>query len=191
MGLSVLVACTATKETTEEMANRFILATPTKQNVPALPDLGLAPEILNDSWLNSDTPLRLADLRGKVVLVEFWTFGCINCQRVIPYMNEWHEKYAGDDFIIISVHYPEFRYEREIENVREALVRFEIEFPVAIDNDRLTWAAYNQRFWPTRYLIDKNGHLRYKHIGEGAYEETAAVIELLMAEPDPVAFYRR
>lgn len=183
--LAILGACTATKENVEEMATGLA------KKVPALPDLGAAPEILNDTWLNSDTPLRLADLRGKVVLVEFWTFACINCQRVIPYMNEWHEKYAGDDFIIISIHYPEFRYEREIENVRQALTRFEIKFPVAIDNDRLTWSAYNQRFWPTRYLIDKNGQLRYKHIGEGAYEETAAAIEALMAESDPVAFYRR
>ena len=155
-------------------------------SAPDLPDLGPAPELRDDVWLNTDgRVLRLADLRGQVVLVEFWTFGCINCQRVIPYMNEWQAKYAGDDFIIASIHYPEFSYERDIENVKEALIRHDIAYAVGIDNDRQTWAAYNQRYWPTRYLIDKNGHLRYTHIGEGQYDETAAAIEALMAEPDP------
>jgi thiol-disulfide isomerase/thioredoxin len=149
-----------------------------------LPDMGLAPEIDNEVWLNSP-PLRLADQRGKVVLVEFWTFGCINCKRVIPYMNEWHARYAGEDFVIISVHYPEFGYEENLDNVRAAVQEQEIEFAVAIDNDGLTWRAYRQRYWPTRYLIDKTGHLRYQHIGEGAYAETAAAIEQLIAESIP------
>ena len=154
---------------------------------PDLPDLGPAPDFHNDVWLNTDgQTLRLADLRGKVVLVEFWTFGCINCQRVIPYMNEWQAKYAGDAFIIVSIHYPEFQYERDIENVKQAVARHEIAYAVGIDNERQTWAAYKQRYWPTRYLIDKNGHLRYMHIGEGRYDETAAAIEALMAEPYPV-----
>ncbi len=151
--------------------------------LPALPVIGPAPELHNETWLNTEGEvLRLADLAGKVVLLEFWTFGCVNCQRVIPHLRAWHETYAGDDFILISVHYPEFRYEREIENVREALVRFEVDYPVAIDNDRLTWAAYNQRYWPTRYLIDRQGNIRYQHIGEGAYAETEAAILALIAE---------
>ncbi len=154
---------------------------------PDLPDLGPAPDFGNDVWLNIEgRRLRLADLRGKVVLVEFWTFGCINCQRVIPYMNEWQAKYAGEEFIIVSIHYPEFQYERDIENVKQAVARHGIAYAVGIDNERQTWAAYKQRYWPTRYLIDKNGHLRYMHIGEGRYDETAAVIEALMAEPYPV-----
>lgn len=104
---------------------------------------------------------------------------------MIPWVREWYEKYEGDDFTVVSVHYPEFSYEEEIDNVQEATERLGVAYPVAIDNDRLTWGAYNQRFWPTTYLIDKRGHIRYKHIGEGAYEKTEAAIQALMAEPDP------
>jgi len=103
---------------------------------------------------------------------------------VIPWVREWYEKYNGDDFTVISLHYPEFNYEREYENVVAATKRLDVPYPVAIDNDRMTWDAYNQRFWPTRYLIDKQGHLRYQHIGEGAYAETEAAIVALMAESD-------
>lgn len=96
-----------------------------------------------------------------------------------------YEKYDGDDFTVISVHYPEFSHERDYDNVVAATVRLGVEYPVAIDNDRLTWGAYNQRFWPTRYLIDKNGRIRYQHIGEGAYDETEALILQLMVEQEP------
>jgi hypothetical protein len=106
---------------------------------------------------------------------------------VIPWVREWYQKYNGDDFTVIGVHYPEFSYEEDIDNVREATVRLGVEYPVAIDNDGKTWRAYEQRFWPTRYLVDKNGNIRYKHIGEGAYAETESLILSLMAEPDPVA----
>jgi peroxiredoxin len=103
---------------------------------------------------------------------------------VIPWVREWYEKYEGDDFIVIGVHYPEFKYEEDIDNVKAATTRLGVNYPVAIDNEGTTWRAYQQRFWPTRYVIDKNGHIRYKHIGEGAYAETEAVIQLLMAEPE-------
>ena len=96
-----------------------------------------------------------------------------------------YEKYEGDDFTVISVHYPEFSHERDYDNVVAATARLGVEYPVAIDNDRLTWGAYNQRFWPTRYLIDKNGRIRYQHIGEGAYDETEALILQLMVEQEP------
>ncbi len=157
--------------------------------VVELPDLGVAPEFQNDVWLNSDGPVSLAEQRGKVVLLEFWTFGCINCQRTIPFVQEWQAQYEGDDFTVISIHYPEFAYEREIDNVQDALARYDITYPVAIDNDRHTWRAYNQRYWPTTYLIDKNGRIRYQHIGEfsrGSDQEAVAAIEALMAELDPV-----
>jgi hypothetical protein len=95
------------------------------------------------------------------------------------------ETHEGDDFTVISVHYPEFSYEREYDNVVAAAAELGVEYPIAIDNERLTWGAYNQRYWPTRYVIDKNGRIRYKHIGEGAYDETEAVILQLMAEPEP------
>ncbi len=158
--------------------------TPTPQQAN-LPDLGPAPEIHNDVWINADAPVTLASVRGKVVLLEFWTFGCINCQRVIPHIKAWYEAYNGDDFTVVSVHYPEFAYERDYDNVVAAAERLGVAYPIAIDNDRLTWGAYNQRYWPTTYLIDKQGHIRYQHIGEGAYEETEAAIVALMAEPAP------
>jgi hypothetical protein len=104
---------------------------------------------------------------------------------VIPWVREWYETYGGDDFTVVGVHYPEFNHQREVENVKQAALELQLDYPIAIDNDRLTWGAYNQRFWPTTYLIDKNGRIRYKHIGEGDYEVTEAAIQLLMAEPDP------
>ncbi len=157
---------------------------------PALPDMGAAPEIGNEIWINSDVPLTLASQRGKVVLLEFWTFGCINCQRVIPHVRQWHASHAADGLQVISIHYPEFGYERELANVQEATERFEIEYPVALDNDGLTWRAYRQRYWPTTLLIDKAGRIRYKHIGE--FNERSAAdaeraIESLLAEPGPGA----
>lgn len=159
--------------------------TPMKAN---LPDLGPAPELKNDTWLNADEPIRLTSLRGKVVLLEFWTFGCINCQRTTPWIKQWHEQYTGDDFAVVTIHYPEFSFERDIDNVANALAENGITYPVAIDNERLTWEAYGQRYWPTTYLIDKDGHIRYVHIGEftrGSDKEAVAAIEALLAEGDP------
>ena len=156
--------------------------TPAQQALLAqLPSRGPAPELTNDTWFNS-APLRLADLRGKVVMVEFWTYGCINCQHVIPALQSWHSAYAGDGFVIIGVHTPEFGYEADLANVEAALARFGVTWPVAIDNDKTTWRAYANRFWPAMYLIDKAGNLRYLKIGEGQYEQTEAVIQALLAE---------
>jgi thiol-disulfide isomerase/thioredoxin len=148
----------------------------------AYPDLGPAPELTNEVWLNPDTPLRLADLRDRVVLLEMWTFGCYNCRHVIPSLRDWHERYADDGLVIIGNHYPEFGYEKDLENLRNALVDLDIPYAVAQDNDGATWRAYDTRFWPTLYLIDKTGHLRYQHIGEGAYDETEAAIVSLLNE---------
>jgi thiol-disulfide isomerase/thioredoxin len=147
-----------------------------------LPDLGLAPELSNDIWLNVDAPLRLADLRGKVVIVEMWTFGCINCQNVMPSLKEWHEKYRDQGLVIIGNHYPEFSYEENLDNLKEAIARFDIQYPVAQDNDGATWRAYKNHYWPALYLIDKQGHIRYVHIGEGGYKETEENIKVLLAE---------
>lgn len=187
----LLAACAGPAAPEPEAAVVGATAVPSTRGdtVVDLPDLGAAPEFQNDVWLNSDVPVTLADQRGKVVLLEFWTFGCINCQRTIPFVQEWQAQYEGDDFTVISIHYPEFAYEREVDNVRDALARYDITYPVAIDNDRHTWRAYNQRYWPTTYLIDKNGRIRYQHIGEfsrGSDQEAVAAIEALMAEPDPV-----
>ena len=140
---------------------------------------GMAPEIQSDTWLNSD-PLQLADLRGKVVLVEFWTFDCINCRNVLPAMQEWHERFADDGLVIIGVHTPEFAYEREVNLVEDAIARLGVSWPVALDNEKVTWRAYQNHYWPVMYLIDKQGEIRYIHIGEGKYDTTAAVIEELL-----------
>ena len=148
----------------------------------SLPDLGLAPELTNDIWLNVDSPLRLADLRGKVVLLEMWTFGCINCQNVMPSLKEWHANYKDQGLVIIGNHYPEFSYEADLVNLKDAIARFGIEYPVAQDNDGATWQAYRNHYWPALYLIDKQGHIRYVHIGEGRYQETEENIKALLEE---------
>jgi thiol-disulfide isomerase/thioredoxin len=126
--------------------------------------------------------LRLADLRGRVVLLEMWTFGCINCQNVMPALKEWHAKYSDEGLVIIGNHYPEFSFEEDLVNLKDAVERYEIEYPVAQDNDGATWKAYQNRYWPTLYLIDKQGQIRYVHIGEGRYRQTEEYIKLLLEE---------
>jgi len=140
-----------------------------------------APEITNDTWLNAQ-PMSLSALRGKVVMVEFWTFGCYNCRNVEPYVKEWHRKYAGQGLVIIGVHSPEFRYEHDIEKVREYVSKHDIQYAVAIDNDFSTWNRFGNRYWPAMYLIDKGGVIRYVRIGEGGYTETERLIRTLLAE---------
>ncbi len=148
----------------------------------SLPDLGPAPELTNETWLNVDAPLRLADLRGKVVIVEMWTLGCINCQHVIPSLKEWYSKYKDQGLVIIGNHYPEFSYEADLNNLKDAIARYGIQYAVAQDNNGATWRAYQSQYWPTLYLIDKRGHIRYVHIGEGSYQETEENIKALLEE---------
>jgi len=150
--------------------------------INTLPDLGLAPELTNETWLNVDAPLRLADLRGKVVIVEMWTFGCINCQHVMPSLKEWHAKYKDQGLLIIGNHFPEFSFEADLTNLKDAIARYEIEYAVAQDNDGATWKAYKNHYWPALYLIDKQGHIRYVHIGEGRYTQTEENIKTLLEE---------
>jgi thiol-disulfide isomerase/thioredoxin len=150
---------------------------------PSLPDMGPAPELTNTIWLNTDHPLRLADLRGKVVALDMWTFGCINCQHVIPSLQNWYRKYGSQGLVIIGNHFPEFDYERNLDNLKAAVVNLDVPYPVCQDNAGATWRAYNNNYWPTLYLIDKRGHLRYIHIGEGAYDESEVAIQALLAEP--------
>lgn len=139
----------------------------------------LAPEISGHSWLNSK-PLKLAELKGKVVLVEFWTFGCSNCRNVEPYVKSWHQKYADRGLVIIAVHAPEFSYERVLANVQRYIRYHAISYPVAIDNNFTTWKLYNNRYWPAMYLIDKRGVIRYLRVGEGGYRQTEQqIVELL------------
>jgi thiol-disulfide isomerase/thioredoxin len=146
-------------------------------------DIGApAPEITGQVWMNSE-PLRLADLKGKVVLVEFWTFGCFNCRNVEPYVKAWHQKYADKGLVVIGVHTPESDFERYVKNVQHYVREEHIPYPVVTDNDFTTWTRYGNRAWPSVYLIDKQGVLRYLHIGEGRYTQTEQQIQTLLAEP--------
>ncbi len=152
--------------------------------MPVLQDYGPAPELENEVWLNTPTPLRLKDLRGKVVVVEMWTFDCINCQHVIPSLKDWYQKYSGQGLVIIGNHYPEFSFEASLDNLKQAVKDDGILYPVAQDNDGKTFRAFRSEYWPTLYLIDKNGHIRYEHIGEGAYQETEKAIQELLVEKE-------
>jgi cytochrome c biogenesis protein CcdA/thiol-disulfide isomerase/thioredoxin len=150
-----------------------------------LEDLGQAPELTGiTAWINSPTT-TLAALRGKVVLVHFWTFGCINCIHVQPYVKTWFDRYAADGFVVVGVHTPELSFEREIGNVRDAVAKADVRFPVALDPDYATWRAYRNSYWPAFYFVDKAGRVRHVHLGEGDYDGSEAVIRELLAEPAP------
>lgn len=147
-----------------------------------LKDLGIAPELTNTIWINTENPLRLADLKDKVVIIEMWTFGCINCRNVIPHLIDWHEKYSSEGLVIIGNHFPEFDRESVLSSLQQAVEELNIPYAVAEDNLGNTWKAYNTHYWPSLYLIDKNGHIRYTHIGEGKYQETEDAIVTLLNE---------
>ncbi len=148
----------------------------------ALARVGMpAPDITSQTWLNSE-PKRMAELKGKVVLVEFWTFGCYNCRNVEPYVKAWHKKYVGQGLVVIGVHSPEFDYERDLENVKQHIRQHDIQYAVPIDNDFTTWDRYGNRYWPAFYLIDKQGIIRYVRFGEGGYAQTEKEIQTLLAE---------
>jgi cytochrome c biogenesis protein CcdA/thiol-disulfide isomerase/thioredoxin len=150
-----------------------------------LPVLGVAPEFVgNERWFNTpgDRPLTLHSLRGRVVLVDFWTYSCINCIRTLPYLKAWDAKYRKDGLTIVGVHTPEFPFEREASNVENAIEENGIRYPVAQDNEQATWNAYGNQYWPAEYFIDARGRVRYVHFGEGEYGEKEKVIRDLLAE---------
>lgn len=134
-----------------------------------------------EAWLNSP-PLTPEGLKGKVVLIDFWTYSCINCLRAIPYVQAWAEKYKDHGLVVIGVHTPEFAFERKIENVRRAVSDLKIGYPVAIDNEYKIWRAFDNKYWPAHYFIDANGRVRYHHFGEGEYDESERVIQQLLVE---------
>jgi len=147
-----------------------------------LPKLGSAPDFVGiETWLNSEA-LTLDDLKGKVVLVDFWTYTCINCIRTLPYVTGWYEKYKDDGFVVVGVHTPEFEFEKKTENVEGAIEQYKINYPVAQDNDFKTWRAYDNRYWPAKYLIDAHGIVRFTHFGEGEYKVTEENIQKLLKE---------
>jgi thiol-disulfide isomerase/thioredoxin len=127
-------------------------------------------------------PISLNDLKDKVILVDFWTYSCINCIRTIPYLNEWYDKYSDKGLVIVGIHTPEFDFEKNSDNVKSAVQKFGIKYPVLQDNDKDTWNEYENRYWPRKYLVDDEGYIRYDHIGEGAYNETEKVIQALISE---------
>jgi thiol-disulfide isomerase/thioredoxin len=137
-----------------------------------------------DAFINTNgQPITIQEFIGKkVILVDFWTYSCINCQRTLPYLNDWHKKYADDGLLIVGLHTPEFEFEKNYDNVLAAVKKYDIQYPVVLDNDFSTWQAYGNRYWPRKYLIDIDGFIVYDHIGEGAYEETEAKIQELLEE---------
>src|SRR6266516_866002 len=161
--------------------NKLLLAARHPAAVPLpiegeLPSLGGA-----TAWLNSPS-LSAAGLRGNVVLIDFWTYTCINWLRTLPYVRAWAEKYQEHGVVVIGVHSPEFAFEHDIENVRRAAKDMRIEYPIAIDNDFEIWRAFTNHYWPALYLVDAQGHLRYHHFGEGKYEQSELILQHVLAE---------
>ena len=145
-----------------------------------LEDFGPAPEFRGlVGWINSE-PLTLKSLRGRVVLIDFWTYSCINCLRTLPHIREWDDRYRAAGLTIVGVHTPEFAFERVPANVRENVKKLELRYPVALDNDFGTWEAWHNQYWPAKYLIDRKGHVRYYHFGEGEYATTEEAIRTLL-----------
>jgi thiol-disulfide isomerase/thioredoxin len=142
----------------------------------------MAPEFKAVSGYINTSPITLKDLKGKVVLVDFWTYSCINCIRTLPYLVDWNSKYADKGLVIVGVHTPEFEFEKNTDNVKAAVQKFGIKYPVFQDNDKGTWNAYENSYWPRKYIIDSEGYIRYDHIGEGGYAETEKVVQTLLAE---------
>lgn len=150
---------------------------------------GKAPEFGGiANWINSE-PLTMKELRGKVVLIDFWTYSCINCVRTLPYVTKWYDTYKDQGLVVVGVHTPEFAFEKETKNVETAIKRHKINYPVAQDNDFATWSLYENRYWPAHYLIDQNGEIVYTHFGEGKYEETENAIRTLLGMNADTAKY--
>jgi cytochrome c biogenesis protein CcdA/thiol-disulfide isomerase/thioredoxin len=171
----------ASRLTTLRPESRFARAAHAKPK-SGLPDYGEAPEFAGiTNWLNSK-PLTLASLRGRVVLIDFWTYTCINCIRTLPHLTAWDRTYRKDGLTIVGVHSPEFSFEKDTGNVKRAIAQDSIAYPVAQDNDMATWSAWSNEYWPAEYLIDARGHVRHASFGEGSYDETEAAIRALLAE---------
>lgn len=151
-----------------------------------LPRMYPAPEFTGlQNWINSPEINSMRDLRGKVVLIDFWTFGCINCINTLPYVQKWHQTYKDQGLVVLGIHAPEFSNERKFENVVNAVKKYGLTFPVAIDNGFKLWRKYKNRYWPAMYLVDKDGVVRYMHFGEGRYKDTEAAIVYLLNKKYP------
>lgn len=140
-----------------------------------------APDFAETGWVNS-SPLSIQTLRGSVVLVEFWTFGCFNCRNVEPYVKAWHQRYAERGLVVVGVHTPEFAYEQDAGAVNRYVAEHDIRYPVVTDNSHAIWNRYANHYWPAMYLIDKRGVIRHVRVGEGGYEDTERMIQTMLAE---------
>jgi len=170
--------------TSEQETNNLSLMTNDKAMGADLKNYGQAAEFTGiNKWLNSEQ-LTMQGLRGKVVLIDFWTYSCINCIRTLPYVTGWYEKYKDDGLVIVGVHTPEFEFEKVASNVETAIKRYNINYPVAQDNNFATWNAYKNRFWPAHYLVDQKGQIVYTHFGEGSYDITENKIRFLLGLDD-------
>ena len=168
-------------QTVDDMSEKMDKKFEIPADTTGLPKLFVAPELEGvQNWINTMPIKSMEELKGKVVLIDFWTYSCINCLRTLPYLESWHEKYAKEGLVIIGVHAPEFQFEQKLENVQQAVTEEGISYPVVQDNDFKLWNAYSNRYWPAKYLIDKNGFVRYAHAGEGAYSETEQNITKLL-----------
>jgi cytochrome c biogenesis protein CcdA/thiol-disulfide isomerase/thioredoxin len=194
LGLDTTVLARISAASTGGIEQRLVqmltpAATPAKLPVqtavdtqPVLDDLGEMPALSGAvQWLNSP-PLTAESLRGKVVLVDFWTYSCINCLRTLPYVKAWAEKYRDQGLVVIGVHAPEFAFERDIGNVTKEAKKLGIDYPIAIDNNYSIWRAFNNQYWPAHYFIDASGHIRYQHFGEGDYAQSERVIQELLRQ---------
>jgi len=161
----------------QEANNVPIVSTIDKSRFKKAPDLvGIA------GYINTNQEELKATMKDKVVLYDIWTYSCINCIRTLPYINAWNEKYADKGLLIIGVHSPEFEFEKDINNVRTAVGNYGIKYPVVLDNDMKTWKAFENRYWPRKYIADSEGYIRYDHIGEGGYAKTEKIIQQLLEE---------
>ena len=170
-GLAVVAVLVANGTSPTRVAGRVDV-----DNLPVGPK---APTLEAEGWLNS-APLRPADLAGKVVVYDFWTYSCVNCVRTLPYLRSWYERYARDGLVIVGVHSPEFEFEKSDANVTKAVKRLDVTWPVAFDDDMVIWNAFGNRYWPAKYVTDRTGRLRYLHFGEGAYAEVEDVVRKLL-----------
>ena len=155
------------------------------ESVSIIQDSGIkkAPNLVGISDYLNTTPEKLSkDMENKVILYDIWTYSCVNCIRTLPYITAWDEKYAEQGLIIIGIHSPEFEFEKNAENVQVAIEKYGIDYPVVLDNDMKTWKAFENNYWPRKYIADHQGNLRYDHIGEGGYQETEKIIQQLLEE---------
>ena len=175
--IAVAISAVAVSHRTTPGTITSLAATNDIASLPVLTDV--APAVTATGWLNT-APLDAQDLKGKVVLYDFWTFGCINCVNTLPHVKAWDERYRADGLIVLSIHTPEFDYEAVPANVRRFVTENDIRYPVALDPDSVTWRAFANRYWPAFYLHDREGKRRYKHFGEGAYQQTEDTIRALL-----------